>query len=98
MYRRISVHLVGKPKDLYSSVTALMILGGLHRTNVVRLKDCPGTYSSHIMHILVEFYKCLFELKLNVPINSYGHGGKMAPFYGTLMDVIPRDIQKVPLK
>ena len=28
-------------------------------------------------------YVCLFGLLLNAPVNSYGHVGKMPPFYGT---------------
>ena len=26
---------------------------------------------------------CLIDLKLNVPVNSYGHDGALPPFYGT---------------
>ena len=36
-----------------------------------------------ILNLKEALFVCLFELMLNIPVNSYGHAEMLSPFYGT---------------
>ena len=61
-----------------SAVTKWQTVGLKHcclrRVHIYRI--CP------LRPLFIKF-ECLFELMLNVPVNSYGHVGTLPPFYGT---------------
>ena len=77
--------LVGNPEDRFSRAAALFI--------PTWNKDCqksldfePASLRSSRTHRNqhIGLFVHLFDLILNVPVNSYGHVGTLPPFYGSL--------------